>query len=255
VSGRKDREARREERIQAQESADAAVRRQQLIKLASAIGFLAVAAVLVLIVISQSQSGGGDANDIADAAEVNQGLSGIPQNGMVLGEPGAKVTLLEFGDLQCPVCKGFSEEILPPVIESQVRGGEAKIDFRNFTIIGPQSTPAGAAAIAAGKQGRGWNFIDLFYRNQGPEDSGYVTEEFLTAIAKGAGVPDIARWERDRKSTQALAEVKETTSEAERLGFTGTPSFAVEGPGTAGKQTLGTPGSSDAIESAIQAAS
>lgn len=255
MSGRKDREARRDERLQEQGTVDAAARRQQLIKLASAIGFVAVAAVLVLIVISQGQNSGGDASNISDATDVNQGLSGIPQNGMVLGEPGAKVTLFEFGDLQCPVCKGFSEEILPPVIDSQVRGGEAKIDFRNYTIIGPESTPAGAAAIAAGKQGRGWNFVELFYRNQGTEDSGYVTDEFLTAIAKGAGVPDIARWNKDRKSPQVLAEVKSTTSEAERLNFTGTPSFAVEGPSTAGKQTLGTPGSSEAIESAIQAAS
>jgi protein-disulfide isomerase len=252
VSGRKDREARREQRLQAQESADAAARRQQLIKLASAIGFLAVAAVLVLIVISQSQSSGGNANHISDVSDVNQGLSGITQDGLVLGNPGAKVTLYEFGDLQCPVCKGFSEEILPPVIENQVRGGEAKIDFRNFTIIGPESTPAGAAAIAAGKQGRGWNFVELFYRNQGEEDSGYVTDEFLTAIARAAGVPDIARWNSDRKSPQVLSEVKSTTGEAERLGFTGTPSFAVEGPNTAAKQTLGTPGSSEAIESAIE---
>jgi protein-disulfide isomerase len=229
--------------------------REQLIKLASAIGFLAVAAVLVLIVISQSQSSGGDANDISDVADVNRDLSGIPQEGMVLGDPGARVTLFEFGDLQCPVCKGFAEEILPPVIESQVRSGKAKIDFRNFTIIGPESTPAGAAAVAAGKQGRGWNFVELFYRNQGIEDSGYVTDEFLTAIARAAGIPDIAQWNADRRSPQVLAEVKSTTSEAERLGFTGTPSFAIEGPGTAGKQTLGTPGSSGAIESAIRAAS
>jgi len=255
MSGRKDREARRDERLQEQQAADASARRQQLIKLASAIGFLAVAAVLVLIVISQSQSGGGDANNLADVADVNQSLGGIPQEGMVLGDPGAKVTLFEFGDLQCPVCKGFSEEILPSVIESQVRSGEAKIDFRNYTIIGPQSTPAGAAAIAAGKQGHGWNFVELFYRNQGEEDSGYVTDEFLTAIAKGAGVPDIAQWNKERKSPEVLSAVKSTTSEAERLGFTGTPSFAVEGPGTAGKQTLGTPGSSGEIESAIENAS
>jgi len=229
--------------------------RQAKIKLASALGFIAVAAVLVLIVISQSQSSGGDASDLSGVAEVERDLSGIPQRGMVLGDPGATVTLFEFGDLQCPVCKGFSEEILPPVIESKVRSGEAGIDFRNFTIIGPESTPAGAAAIAAGEQGRGWNFVELFYRNQGIEDSGYITDDFLTAIAKGAGVPDIARWNRDRKSKRVLAEVEATTSEAERLGFNGTPSFAVEGPGTAGKQTLGTPQSSGAIESALEAAS
>jgi protein-disulfide isomerase len=234
---------------------DEAARRQQLIKLASAVGFIAIAAVLVLIVISQNQNSGGDAGDLSGVSEVKRELRGIQQQGMVLGEPGARVTLFEFGDLQCPVCRGFAEEILPQVIENKVRRGDAKLDFRNFTIIGPESIPAGAAAIAAGEQGRGWSFVELFYRNQGIEDSGYVTDEFLAAIAKGAGVADIAQWNKDRRSKRVLTQVEDTTSEAERLGFSGTPSFAVEGPATAGKQILGTPGSSGDLESAIENAS
>jgi protein-disulfide isomerase len=253
VSGRRDREERREERLREEEQAGAGERRELLIKLASGAAFLVLVTVGVLIVVS-GKSGGGDSNDISAVTEVKQQLSGIPQNGMVLGEPNAKVTLLEFGDLQCPVCKGYSEEILPQIIENQVRGGEAKIDFRNYTIIGPQSTPAGAAAIAAGEQGRGWNFVELFYRNQGAEDSGYVTDAFLTAIAKNAGVPDIGKWNKDRKSKRILGQVAETTAEAQRLGFTGTPSFAVKGPGTPGIETLGTPGSAGDLESAIAGA-
>lgn len=229
-------------------------RRQRLVKLASAAAFLALAAVAVLIVVSQSQTSGGDAGNIVDAKLVDEQLAGIPQKGMTLGEPGAKVTLVEFGDLQCSVCKGYSEEILPEVIENQVRSGEAKLDFRNYTIIGPQSTPAGAAAIAAGEQGRGWSFVELFYRNQGAEDSGYVTDAFLTAIAKAAGVADIARWNRDRKSERVLDQVAATTAEAQRLGFTGTPSFAVQGPGTSGLEALGTPGSAGSLESAVEGA-
>jgi protein-disulfide isomerase len=229
-------------------------RRQNLIKLASALAFIAVAVVVVLIVVSQSQSDGGDSSDIEGIAEVKQELSGIPQNGMVLGDPKAEVTVLEFADLQCPVCKGYSEEVLPQVIENRVRGGEAKLSFRNYTIIDAQSIPAGAAAIAAGKQGRGWNFVELFYRNQGIERSGYVTDEFLTAIAEAAGVPDIDRWNRDRKSNAVLDEVSATTEEARELGFNGTPSFAMEGPGTEGTEALGTPESVGALESAIEAA-
>jgi protein-disulfide isomerase len=254
VSGRSDREARREERLCEEEQAGAAERRQMLIKVGSATAFLALAAVAVLIVISQSQTSGGDSNNIQRASEVNRELAGIPQNGMVLGKPSAKTIVLEFADLQCPVCKGYSEEVLPQVIENQVRSGEARIEFRNYTIIGPESKPAGAAAIAAGEQGRGWNFVETFYRNQGSEDSGYVTEQFLTAIAKAAGVPDIAKWNRERKSEHVLAEVEGSTSQAESLGFTGTPSFAVEGPGTSGLETLGTPGSASALESAISSA-
>ena len=228
-------------------------RRQRLIKLGSAVAFLAIAAVLVAVVISQSQSDGGDASNVKDTALVNEQLRGIPQNGMVLGNPQAKATLVEFGDLQCPACKGYAEGIIPEVIAGPVRRGEARIDFRNFVILGSQSTDAGAAAVAAGEQGRGWNFIELFYRNQGFENSSYVTDEFLTAIARGAGVSDIARWNADRKSKAVLREVSRTTSQASSLGFTGTPSFAVQGPDGA-LEPMGTPASAGEIESALSQA-
>lgn len=255
MSGKRDRESRREERLRAEEGVATAERRQRMIKLASALAFLALAVVAVLIVVSQSSSdGGGDASSIEGAAEIEAELDGIPQKGLVLGSGSAKATLIEFGDLQCPVCKGFAEEILPPVIEGQVRNGEAKIEFRNFTIISQQSVAAGAAAIAAGEQGRGWNFVELFYRNQGREASGYVDDEFLTAIARAARVPDVAQWNEDRKSKGVLNEVAKTTAEAERLEFSGTPSFAVEGPGVDGLETLGTPSTSGEFESALEKA-
>jgi len=228
-------------------------RRRRLLQIGSAAVFLAIVVVAVLIVVSANETSGGDTN-LEDVGLVNRELQGLTQRGLVLGDPQAKVTLVEFGDLQCPVCKGFSEEIIPDVIDSKVRSGEAKIEFRNYTIISQESTSAGAAAIAAGKQGRGWTFIELFYRNQGLEASGYVTDEFLTEIAKGAGVADIDEWNKDRKSQVTLAEVKRTTDEAEKLGLAGTPSFGVEGSATKGLETFGTPGSAEALEEAIEAA-
>jgi protein-disulfide isomerase len=229
-------------------------RRTKLMQLASGAVFLAIVAVVALIVVNGSSSdGGGDAENIEGAAAVSKSLSGIPQDEMVLGDPKAPVELVEFGDLQCPVCKGFAEEVLPPIIENQVKNGEVKIDFRNFTIIGPQSVDAGAAALAAGAQGRGWNFVELFYRNQGAENSGYADDAFLEAVAKAAGVEDMAKWDEDRESLRG--QVEETTREAEQLDFSGTPSFTVEGPGTKGLEPIGTPGSTGAMEEAIEGAS
>ena len=251
MSGRGSRQARREE--QRPGPAEGEDRRKRLLQIASAAAFLAVVAVAVLIVINQSQSEGGDVN-LEDVGLVERELRGIPQREMTLGEPQAKVTLVEYGDLQCPVCKTFAEEIVPEVVEAKVRSGEAKLEFRNYTIISQESVPAGAAAIAAGQQGRGWNFVDLFYRNQGLEASGYVTDEFLTEVARGAGVSDFARWNRARKSQDTLDQVARTSEEAQRLGLTGTPSFAVAGPGTDGLEVLGTPGSADQLEEAIEAA-
>lgn len=230
-------------------------RRERLVKLGSAIGFLALAVVAVLIVISQSDSSGGDASNIEGVAKVEAELRGIPQNGLILGSGNAKVTLVEFGDLQCPTCKGYAEEVLPSVIDNKVRSGKARLEYRNFVIVDEQSAPAAAAATAAGMQGRGWNFIELFYRNQGLERSGYVTDEFLTAIARASDVPDIAQWNRDRKSNGVIEEVSRTTDAAHQMNFGGTPSFAIEGPATAGLESLGTPGSSGELESAIEDAS
>ena len=254
MSGKKERERRRDERLQAESEAEGRERRRKLLQIASGAAFLVVAAVLVLIVVEANKSSGGDAGNVQHAGAVEELLAGIPQRGLTLGRPQAKVKLVEFGDLKCPICKAFSEEVIPGVIESKIRSGAARLEFRNYTIIDEQSKPAGAAAIAAGEQGRGWQFIELFYRNQGNETQPYVTDAFLTAIAKKAGVKDIARWNRERRSKRILDQVSKTTAEAERLGFEGTPSFAVEGPGTSGLETLGTVEGA-ALEEAIEGAS
>jgi len=225
-------------------------RRQRLLQLAAGAAFLVLAVVLVLIVVNSGGSGG-DASNIGGKAEVDRLLSGIPQQGMVLGDPEAPVELIEFGDLQCPVCAGYAKEILPPIIENQVKNGEAKIDFRNLVIIGEESIPAGAAALAAGEQKRGWNYLELFYRNQGAERSGYVTDEFMEAVAKAAGVKNLAKWNQERK--QLTGAVEETTADAGKLGFGATPSFAVKGPGSKGLELLGTPESTGSLEEALAA--
>jgi protein-disulfide isomerase len=254
MSGKSSREARREERLQAESEGERDERRKRLLQIGSAAAFLVIVAVAVAVVITQSSSDGGDTN-LESVALVNQELQGIPQSGLTLGEQSAKVTLFEFGDLQCPVCKSYAEGVVPEVIDSKVRSGEAKIEFRNFAILGQESVTAGAAALAAGQQGRGWNFIELFYRNQGIEGSGYVSDDFLTEVARGAGVPDIAQWNKVRKGQSALKAVQDTSEEAQRLGLTGTPSFAVSGPGSIGMEVLGTPGDAGTLERAIEAAS
>jgi protein-disulfide isomerase len=230
---------------------NAADRRTKLLQLAAGAVFLAVAVVLVLIVVNASSDEGGDTN-LEGAAEINRSLRGIPQREMLLGDPRAPMELVEFGDLQCPACKVYTEEVLPPIIENQVKNGEVRIGFRNFTIIGAESVPAGAAALAAGEQGRGWNFVELFYRNQGRENSGYIDDDFLKAIAEGAGVDDLAKWDEDRARLEA--QVEETSQEAQQLGFSGTPSFALQGPNTEDLEAIGTPSSTGSLEEALEEA-
>lgn len=223
-------------------------RQQRLLLLSGGGTLFAICVVTGLILLSQSGNRGGDSN-VEGGAEVAAHLGGIPQRGATLGDPGAEVVVVEFGDLQCPACKAFATDVVAALIDGPVRQGHTRLEFRNWTILGPQSRDAAAAAYAAGEQNRQWNFIELFYRNQGVEGSGYVTDEFLRAIAEEAGVPDLARWERDRESARWAERLRRTDRRAQGLGFTGTPSFLVTGPG--GTRVLGTPHSTAEIEAAI----
>ncbi|HTT94946.1 MAG TPA: thioredoxin domain-containing protein [Solirubrobacterales bacterium] len=255
MSGQKDREKRREEREAAEAKAAGADRRTRLLQLSAGGVFLAIIVVVVVIIVAgSSSSSGGDAGNVTEKTQVDKLLGGIPQNATVLGKAGAPVTLYEYGDLQCPICKEYSEEILPAIIEKQVRNGEVKIVYRDFIIISEESIPAGEAALAAGEQGKGWSFIELFYRNQGEERSGYVTDEFIESIAEAAGVPDMKRFNEERKSGKFKKKVEATTEQAEKFGFTGTPSFAVQGPHSDGIELLNTPGSTEAIVERIEKA-
>jgi protein-disulfide isomerase len=258
---KEEREARRDARRQAEAEAQQRAQRQRLVKLVSAAVFIAVIAVVVVIVVSQSGGGssGGDSSNLKAQDLVAKDLKGIPQNGPVLGDPSAKATLVEYGDLQCSTCQFYAERVLPGIIAGPVRSGQAKIEFRPVEVIGSQSVPAAAAANAAGLQDRFWNYIELFYNNQGAENSGYVTNDFMTAVAKGAGVPNIDQWDQARQRPVWAAQLSQHQSQFRKLGFTGTPSFAIQSgsgpikaiPGQGGTATL-PPG---AILAAIKQAS
>ena len=241
-------EAREERRRLEAEQADAE-RRKRLIQYGAAAFFTAVVVVGVLIVVSQSGSDTGGDTTIDGADRINAELAGLPQDGITLGDPKASVTITEYGDLQCPVCAAFAAQVMPDLISNEVEPGNARIEFKNFNIIGPDSEDAAKAALAASKQGRYWQFIDLFYANQGAENSGYVTDAFLDAVAEGAGVADLDQFNADRDDPALAQQLAAVQDEAASLGLNATPSFVVDGP--AGTKTLVAP-TLDQLQQAIQ---
>ena len=159
----------REKRLKAEASAQGADRRKNLGKIIGISAFLAVVAVVIVVVALSSGggNGGGDGNKDLEAQ-----LAGLTQSGNMLGEANAPVTLVEFGDLQCPICKQYADEILPDVITGPVREGTANMEFENWAILGPDSSLAAKAALAAGEQDTVWRFSEAFYANQGLEGAG-----------------------------------------------------------------------------------
>jgi protein-disulfide isomerase len=198
---------------------------------------LLAAAVVVVVAIAISQ-GGSDDSDKAPAsgggaeqsqsAEVKTLFGGIPQQGVTLGEPDAPATLIEFADLQCPFCAQYTKDALPTVIQDYVRSGRLKMELRLLRFIGPDSERGTEVAAAATLQDKGWDFSDLFYRNQGQENSGYATDAFLERLARATPGLDVAQLESDLDAPPAQALIRQAARKADRLGVSGTPSFFVQ---------------------------
>lgn len=149
---------------------------------------LAVAAVAVAALVVAGQVGGhsakqSDAASLQGVTETAALLAGIPQHGNVLGAAKAPVTLVEYADLQCPYCGEFARDVLPTIVRTYVRTGKVKLVFRGLAFVGPDSETALRAMLAAGASNRLWQAMHLIYVNQGAENSGWVTPEFLRGVA------------------------------------------------------------------------
>lgn len=233
---------------------NAASSRRKRVWVGTGTALLVLAAVLVLIVVDSSGDESGGEIKLEGVAAVNKFFVGYPQNAAVIGDPLAPVETVEYGDLQSPACKQHWEDVLPSIIENQVKEGATKIDFRFTVFVGEESNPAGAAAYAASLQGRGWNYIGIFYRNQGKANSGYAAnDDFLEAVAEAAGVKDLDKWNTDRENSTKW--VQENTEEDEAVGFKRSPGFTVRGPVLNEElEIVGVSPSAKALEAAIEGA-
>ena len=255
MSNKQEREKRREERIAGRnEGRQPGIGARDCSSSVPERSSCVVVVVVVLIVADSGGDGGGDASNLEGSREVDSLVGASRRRAGARRPDGAGRTDRVRG----PAVPGLQSLFRrSPAAGDRRRGRQRRSQDRLPQLHDhrPQSVPAGAAALAAGEQGRGWNYLELFYRNQGQENSGYADDEFLTAVAKGAGVQDIAKWNEDRKSTKLTDEVEKDDRRSPDLGFNGTPSFAIKGPSTNGLELLGTLSSPSEFEEAIDEAS
>jgi protein-disulfide isomerase len=226
-------QAREQRRVAEQAVAAQSAQRKRLIQLGGVAGV-----VIVIIAIILVATGSGSKKVVAPKSpEANQAvaavtslLQGIPQNGSTLGNPKAKVTLQYFGDLECPICREFTLGALPPLIEKYVRTGALKIEYRSLETATrePETFQTQQiAALAAGKQKLMWHYVELFYHEQGQEDSGYVTESYLQGLASQVPGLNLSTWTSDRNNSAFPNQITADAQAANQAAFTGTPSFLI----------------------------
>jgi protein-disulfide isomerase len=232
---------------------DRDTRRTRLYQLAALIvSVLAVGAVAIAVLTSGSTSQLTPGKPVPGAAQTLTLFAGIPQHGISLGNPSAPVTLIEFGDLQCPACAAYAEDALPSIVSRYVREGRMQLVFRNLDSIGSDSVRAARMAGAVGKQNHLWEFIDLMYKNQGAENTSYVTDRYLQALAAAIPGVDVNRALRARSSSTVETQIDQARALAQELRLQSTPSFVLVRRGhVGGSQTSQSPAGTGQVEQVL----
>jgi protein-disulfide isomerase len=147
----------------------------------------------------------------------------------VLGSSNAPVTIVEFGDFQCTTCGSWFHNEEPQLLQGLVQAGKAKLAWRDFDYLGPDSIVASEAAYAAWEQGKFWEYHDLLYSNQGVINSGWANRQDLEQFAHQLGL-NMREFNASLQSNKYLQLTTSNYNLGISLGVTMAPTFFVIGP-------------------------
>ncbi len=171
------------------------------------------------------------ANTAAQIAGSAGSGSLIDSDDVILGNPDAPVTIVEFGDYQCPFCGKFFTDVEPLIRDQYIKTGKVKMVFRDFPFLGDESERAAEASQCAAEQGKFWAYHDNLYRAEiadGKENSGNLTAAFLASLAGRTGI-DPVKFSSCLGSGTYAQEVKKDYDDGVAAGVRGTPATFVNG--------------------------
>ncbi|MBI3589558.1 MAG: thioredoxin domain-containing protein [Candidatus Liptonbacteria bacterium] len=165
-------------------------------------------------------------NQAADASSILK----IKSSDVILGDPKAPLTLIEYGDYQCPWCGKMYHESEQPLREEYIKTSKVKMVYRNFAFLGPESSAAAEAAECSKDQKQFWAFHDALYsaeisetKNGGIENSGNLTRDLFLKIATDLKL-DLPSFTNCVDSKKYANKVEQDNSDGRTAGVKGTPS-------------------------------
>lgn len=184
---------------------------------------------------AEDESGSQDAAAGAQQQEfdLSRRIDGDPT---AMGEVEAPVVLIEFADYRCPFCGKFHRDTLGDLVDEYVADGRMRVEWRDAPVFGDESVDAAVAARAAAEQGLFWEYQHAVF-GEAP-DSGHpdLPREVLIEHAQSAGVADMEKFEADLDSEDLQGQVQSDFEEAQRLGVTSVPTFAINDSVISGAQ-------------------
>jgi len=150
----------------------------------------------------------------------------VKKNSHVAGNPKANVTVVEFGDYQCPAC-GAAYPITKQVLGHY--GSKIAFVFRNFPLQQHQNAQIAAeAAEAAGKQGKFWEMHDILYDKQTEWGESTNPMDYFLQYAKKIDL-DVKTFKDDVSKTVFAEQINSDRNDGNTIGVNSTPTFYVNG--------------------------
>jgi protein-disulfide isomerase len=194
-------------------------------------------------------TGGPQPAPIGGVNDVQRIFGGIAQHDAFLGPDDATTTITVFNDIQCAPCADYEVDTIDPLVEEFARPGDARFEFRHFSLAPNPTTLAAIAAEAAGKQARQWQYLDTFVRNIEATKTRAIDDRFLRDVADAIPNLDVDQWQQDFDDPATADLVNEDATLAAQLKLPAEPAVVVSGPG--GDRTLIDSPAGSAIEAAV----
>ena len=151
-------------------------------------------------------------------------------NDPIIGNPDAKITIIEFSDFQCPFCARFHIQTLPSIMSEYIEQGKVKLVFRDFPIqsIHPNALPASVAAECANEQGKFKEMHDILFENQNQWNR-IETANVLSVFSQYASEIQMNQETFDSCLTNGkyIEEIRKDLEDGRNYGVSGTPGFFI----------------------------
>ncbi|MDO8743179.1 MAG: DsbA family protein [Candidatus Azambacteria bacterium] len=192
----------------------------------AAIVFASVVIAIAVVYSTKNPSQNANNNNIKTAALA--ALPAVSSSDFVLGDQNAPVTIIEYGDFQCPYCGKFFKDIESVLREKYIKTGKVKFIYRDFVFLGQESTWAANAARCAGEQNKFWQYHDYLYGNQKGENQGAFSKDNLKSFASALGL-DKEKFNSCLDSEKYTNLIQEETKAGGEAGVSGTPASFING--------------------------
>ncbi len=159
----------------------------------------------------------------------------LAPNTPYLGNPNAKVTVVEYADYRCPFCERFFQTVMPDLQTKYIATGKIKFVYQDVAFLGPDSTTAGEGAYCAIEQNKFWQFHDYMFAHQGDESTAWASAANEKQMAGAMGL-DPTAFGACLDSGKYAKQIATDTTTAGGYGVTGTPTIFVNGTPIIGAQ-------------------